>query len=231
MEQRVTVHQGRSGGRQYRVVRVGDRPGRLSVLDEQFRITVYADRAGLSRLLAAWSLAARSPHTLVHLPLRTRPAPANPPLGDRSVRYDLVLAHHSLQFPPTGWKHLRSRLDPGRPQTTRTPDADFTTAPAATGRRHHRETHDHLRYDLAAHTLFVTGSAPAYRDHGVALRDLLATAPALHHTLGPFASAGGHERRGPETTLLPAQPLRHTLRHDASAPTVLNVQYCPDWYC
>ncbi|MFB7944444.1 hypothetical protein ACFC6L_05940 [Kitasatospora phosalacinea] len=227
----MTVHQGRSGGRQYRVVRIGDRPGRISVLDEQFWITVYADREGLARLLAAWALAARSPHTLVHLPLRTRPAPANPPLGDRSVPYDLVLAHHALQFPPTAWKQLRGRLDPGRPRTARTPDADFTTAPAVAERRHHREARDHLRYDLAAHTLFVTGSAPAFRDHGAALRDLLAAAPSLHHTLGPLAVADGHERRGPERTLLPARPLRHVPRHDASAPTVLNVQYCPDWYC
>ncbi|GLW74938.1 hypothetical protein Kpho02_72350 [Kitasatospora phosalacinea] len=140
-EQRVTVHRVRAGRSEYRVVRAAPGPGRLALRDEYHWLTLYADRAGLSRLLAMWSLAARSPRTLLHLPLRGQPMPAGPsttPMYESGhLALDLVLAHHSLQFRPAAWKDVRSRLGTGRPRTTGTPADDFLAEPRSAGRLHH----------------------------------------------------------------------------------------------
>lgn len=224
MGQPITVHRVRAGADEYRVVRAAQRPGWLALRDEYHWVTLYADRAGLSRLLALWALAARSPRSLVHLPLRAAPfpsgAPSAPAFDGAPVLLDLVLAHHSLQFRPSAWKGLRSRLGPGRPGTTGTPAADFPASSPTAGRRHHRDHHDHLRFDRAARTLFVTGSAPAFRDHGRQLLDLLAEAPARHHR-GQSSALIGHE-----CAELAPEPRRFT----TARPTVgtLHVQYCPD---
>ncbi|RPE36433.1 hypothetical protein [Kitasatospora cineracea] len=170
-EQPITVHHVRAGARTHRVVQVPQRPGRLALRDEQHWLTLYADRAGLARLVAAWSLAARSPLSLLHLPLRGRPLPDGPspapmyPGGYPAL--DLVLAHHSLQFRPSAWKDLRARLGPGRPQRATTPAA------------HH--------HDLAH--------------------------PSPRH----------------KCTDLTTAPTRFPTPHTAATPSLLHVQYCPDW--
>ena len=224
--QRVTVHRARSGPREYRVLRSAPGPGRLALRDEYHWLTLYADRAGLTRLLAMWALAARSPHTLVHLPLRDRPAPAGPsttPMyqGEHPA-LDLVLAHHSLHFRPSSWRHLRSRLGPGRPQTTGTPADDFPAEPRSAGRFHHRDFRDHLHFATAAGTLFVTGSAPSFRDAGAALRTLRAEAPAAHHR-------AARPRAAHECVELSSAPTRFPATRGPFLPGELHVQYCPQW--
>ncbi|MFE2347455.1 hypothetical protein [Kitasatospora cineracea] len=226
-EQPITVHHVRAGARTHRIVQVPQRPGRLALRDEQHWLTLYADRAGLARLVAAWSLAARSPHSLLHLPLRGHPLPDGPshaPMypGGHPV-LDLVLAHHSLQFRPSAWKDLRSRLGPGRPQRAATPAADFPAGPRFADRFPHPDFRDHLHFALAAATLFVTASAPAFRDSGTALHTLLTQAPAAHH----------HDLAHPsprhKCTDLTTAPTRFPTPHTAAVPSLLHVQYCPDW--
>ncbi|MFJ5228789.1 hypothetical protein ACIQBJ_02710 [Kitasatospora sp. NPDC088391] len=226
MKQQITVHRVRDGAREYRVLRAAAGPGRLALRDEHHWLTLYADRAGLERLLAVWALATRSPHSLLHLPLRAQAPPAGlPPLRDGAAApetLDLVLAHHSLQFRPSAWKDLRSRLGRGRPQTTGTPDADFRAVPGFVERLFHREFRDHLRFDLAARTLFVTGSAAAFRDDGRHLAALRTEGPADHHrrasrTIGHECAEIGTAPRSFPTTRGPFPP------------GLLHVQYCPDW--
>ncbi|MEV4559268.1 hypothetical protein AB0K51_20080 [Kitasatospora sp. NPDC049285] len=210
----MTLHQPRLGATAYRVLRSATAPGRLTLHDDHHWLSLYADREGTARLVALWSLAARSPHSLIHLPLRTAPAPDT---------LDLVLAHHSLQFRPADWKALRARLGPGRPHTTGTPDHDFRTGPNAHERRHHHDFRDHLAFDLAAHTLFVTGSATAFRDTGSALATLLADAPAEHHRHHRTPSHGTHA-----CTELTTGPRCFPHPPQRNAPGVLHVQYVPD---
>ncbi|BAJ26627.1 MULTISPECIES: hypothetical protein [Kitasatospora] len=233
-EQPITVHRIRSGAREYRVVRSAPGPGRLVLRDEHHWMTLYADRPGLARLLALWSLAARSPHTLLYLPLRGRPMPDGPLPGPVSEAgqpgLDLVLAHHSLGFRPSAWKEVRARLGPGRPQRTGTPDTEFTVRSGRAERFHHAEFRDHLHFATAAGTLFVTASAPAFRDAGAELRSLLADAPAVHHR---------HYRRHPDLPEVPVYqhvcvelstaPTRHGDLHGPFLPGMLHVQYCPEW--
>ncbi|QKW18200.1 hypothetical protein HUT16_03205 [Kitasatospora sp. NA04385] len=229
--QRITVHRVRTGTREYRVVRSAPGPGRLALRDEYYWLTLYADRAGLTRLLALWSLAARSPHTLLHLPLRGQPMPAGLPTTpmheNGPAGLDLVLAHHSLQFRPGAWKEVRARLGPGHPQTTGTPDGDFPAGGRFAERFHHADFRDHLHFASAAGTLFVTASAPAFRDSGAALHALRAEAPAVHHRHHrhhPGAAARHHE-----CVELSTAPTRCPTGHAPRLPGVLHVQYCPAW--
>ncbi|WP_404870326.1 hypothetical protein ACI1MP_33630 [Kitasatospora griseola] len=222
MQQRVTVQHIRTGPTEYRVIRAADGPGRIALYDRHYCLDMFADRDGLARLTAVWSLATRSAHSLVHLPLRAQPAPAGyqDALSNEitPVALDLLLVHHSLQFRPADWKSLRARLGPGRPHTTATPDPDFP-AEYPEARRHGRGVHDHLRFDRAARTLVVTGSPAAFRFEGVGLHTLLTEAPADHHTWPAVHHC----------TELDAGPWRKYPTPRSPVAGRLHVQYCPDW--
>ncbi|MFJ5927783.1 hypothetical protein ACIQF6_34830 [Kitasatospora sp. NPDC092948] len=211
----MTIHQVRTGPAEYRVIRAADGPGRIALYDRHHILDMFVDRDGLSRLTSLWSLATRSAHSLVHLPLRDRPGPVDFPDEYPAVALDLLLVHHSLQFRPADWKPLRARLGPGRPHTTRTPDPDFP-AEYPTARRH---GHDHLRFDRTARTLVITGSPTAFRHEGTGLRTLLTEAPAAHHTW-PATHQCTDLDAGPP----PKYPTPHS-----PVPGRIHVQYCPDW--
>ncbi|MFD8599516.1 hypothetical protein ACFV1L_31385 [Kitasatospora sp. NPDC059646] len=214
----MTVHHVRTGPTEYRVIRAADGPGRLVLLDRHHLLDMYADLDGLTRLAALWSLAARSARSLVHLPLRGRPAPAGYhdglPNEIPPVALDVLLVHHSLQFRPADWKALRNRLGPGRPHTTATPDQDFPAEYGSVRRR----PHDHLRFDRAARTLVVTGSPAAFRFEGTGLRRLLTDAPAAHRTW-PATHQCTELDAGPWLTYPVHTPV----------PRRIHLQYCPDW--
>ncbi|GGY45172.1 hypothetical protein [Streptomyces tanashiensis] len=136
------------------------------------------------------------------------------------VALDLVLVHHSLQFPTASWKQVRSRLGAGRPHTAATPDDDFPDAGAVDhGRRYHPTYRDHLGFDIAAHTLFVVGSSTAFREHGTALRGLVDEAPSHRHR---------HPGAGHFCVEFSSGPWSRprTRRH---VPGVLHIQYSEDW--
>lgn len=71
---------------------------------------MLVSRAGAVDLAVAWWLAARSPRTLVYLPLRSSGCQVAPDYLERKL--DLVLMHHSLGFRAARWKDVRARLTP-----------------------------------------------------------------------------------------------------------------------
>lgn len=182
MEQRVRVHKVRLGGDEVRVIRPAPASARLALRDDRHWLEMYADRGGAEQLVAMWALAARSARSMVYLPIRTNLVPDGVASDGEPVSLDLVLVHHSLQFPTTSWKDVRARLGVGKPHTTATPDDDFPDENAIDyQRRNHRTYRDHLGFDIAAHTLFVVGSSTAFREHGAALRGLVDEAPSHQH--------------------------------------------------
>ncbi|WP_406386040.1 hypothetical protein [Streptomyces sp. NBC_01618] len=143
---------------------------------------MYADRGGAAQLVAMWALAAWSARSLVYLPIRANPVADGTVSDGEPVSLDLVLLHHSLQFPTASWKQVRSRRGAGEPGTAATLDHDFPDERAIDHRRRqHRAYRDHLGFDIAAHTLFVVGSSIAFREHGTALRGLVDQAPSYLH--------------------------------------------------
>src|SRR5690606_19758747 len=117
VRQRVRVHRVRTGNGEVRVLRAEPGPGRLALRDDHHWFSMYADLAGAEQLTALWSLAARSARSLVHLPIRANQVPDGVESGGEPVALDLVLLHHSLQFPVSSWKRLRSRLGRGELHT------------------------------------------------------------------------------------------------------------------
>ncbi|MFJ8110331.1 hypothetical protein [Streptomyces sp. NPDC096132] len=219
-EQPVRVHKVRQGGTEFRVIRPAPAPVRLALRDDGHWLSMYADREGAAQLVALWALAARSARSLVHLPLRVNPVPDGVAGDGAPVSLDLVLVHHSLQFPTASWKRVRARLGAGELRTATTPDRDFPDEAAIDhARRRHREYRDHLAFDIAAHTLFVVGSSTAFREHGTALRGLVDEAPShayRHPGAGHFCVELGH---GP-------WPHTRTRRH---VPARLHIQYSDTW--
>ncbi|MGW0944073.1 hypothetical protein ACWD4O_16200 [Streptomyces sp. NPDC002623] len=222
MSTRVRIHHVRLGGDEFRVIRADPAAGRLALRDDRHWLSMYADRDGAAQLVALWALAARSARSLVHLPIRADPVPEGVVGDGEPVALDVVLVHHSLQFPTASWKQIRARLGAGRPHTVTTPDQDFPDETAIDhDRRHHREFRDHLDFDIAAHTLFVVGSSTAFREHGTALRALVDEAPSYAHR-HPGAGAGHF------CVELGAGPWPHATarRH---VPARLHIQYSDTW--
>ncbi|MGV9410436.1 hypothetical protein ACWDOP_11025 [Nocardia sp. NPDC003693] len=196
----------RLGRDEYRVVRPA-RPIEHAPLHEGYLgVQMTVDKTSALQLGAAWSLAARSPHTIVHLPLRHNDRSCSPyGTGDEPL-LDLVLLHHSLRFPVSRWKQVRAALGPGRPHmitSTGLPvpsDADYEAA-------HHRGFKDVLRHSVAAGTLFLTGSRKAFDLEGRRLHDLIDECPRHMH----------------------ATPDAHCCAElDVSTlPRYLHVEYCP----
>jgi hypothetical protein len=124
----------------------------------------------------AWGLASRSPRTIVYLPLR-RAELSGCHAGERLL--DLVLLHHRLGFPPSRWKQVRARLGTGRPHTVVLPDNAWPSRPVADHRRtSHRDFRDHLRWDISADTLVLTGSREAFELNAGQVRALAEECPA-----------------------------------------------------
>jgi hypothetical protein len=126
---------------------------------------------------ALWHLAAQSRHTVVHIPLRLdRQA-----LADSEKRFpgqplDLLLVHHSLQFPASRWKQLRTRLDRGRSHLADTGiDMRAELADYSGHSKHGYDGNEVLDFKVHANTLVIAGSeltlfAGAYPFLDVALR-------------------------------------------------------------
>ncbi|MFJ8164115.1 hypothetical protein ACIRBY_24730 [Streptomyces sp. NPDC096136] len=165
----LTVHEARRGGESFRVVRPARPPEHAGLFDDAWWLNAYVDRDAALLMAGLWTLAAGSPRSLVHLPLR---GPA-PPAG--SGRLDLVLLHHSLQLAPSQWKGLRGRLSPGRPRTVEV----SLTAPAEEeyASLHHTENRDRFHQSVHAETLFMAGSAKAFRLGAAAFLDVAAGGP------------------------------------------------------
>ncbi|WIX89136.1 hypothetical protein [Amycolatopsis sp. DG1A-15b] len=173
-EWRTLVSTARLDGRDHRVIRPARPIAHASLAEGRHGAQLWVGQAAAADLACAWWLAARSPRSIVHLPLRSGAPDCGGEHGGRLL--DLVLLHHSLAFPVSGWKRLRARLSPPAPHKVTLPPRAFP--PVDHTRRWYREFRDHLHWRVAADTLFVTGSRPAYEFQGEQVRALAEDAPA-----------------------------------------------------
>ncbi|MGW6706630.1 hypothetical protein ACWGDE_17290 [Streptomyces sp. NPDC054956] len=171
----LTIHQARLGPAEFKVIRPARPPARASLSAGSWYLHAQVDQEAAQLLAGLWSLAATSPRSLVHVPLRRD----DPEHGKPGL--DLVLLHRSLQFAPSRWKELRSRLGPGRAQTA---DLPGPAAPADLGgdrrpERRHKENRDRFHQHIHSRTLFMTGSAKLFADTAWLFADVAHQGPAF----------------------------------------------------
>ncbi|MGO1055211.1 hypothetical protein [Crossiella sp. CA198] len=172
----ISVHHARLDGRDWRVIRPAGGFARAGLWDMDRWWQLQVDRGSAYRLGVLWLLAARSRHTIIHVPLRT---------GDQAVgadprgrRMDLVLSQHSLQFRAAHWPRLRAALGKGKQATAQLPDDDLPDPAGIDYRaRHHRENRDLLNEQVHADTVFLAGSAPVFRQTASLFFDLAQLTP------------------------------------------------------
>lgn len=174
---RTLVSSVRLGKDTYRVIRPARPMAHAPLYESRHGAQLTVDKTAAKELAIAWWLAARSPRSLVYLPLRSSEASCGEGYG--GPKLDLVLLHHSLQFPVSQWKSVRARLKNSAPQTIKPPTNTFPTfEPQAHREWSHQGYRDHLRWDITADTLFLVGSRHAYELEGGQLRELAEDCPA-----------------------------------------------------
>jgi hypothetical protein len=209
-EWRTLVSMARLGADEYRVIRPERPPVHASLHVDQAGTQLSVDKTAAVELVIAWWLAARSPRSMVYLPLRSSPAACGGMPGSR--RLDLVLLHHRLGFPVSQWKEVRSRTAAAKVHKVVLPPGALPEVDDRVhARRHRRGFKDRLDWRIAADTLFIVGSRVAFELEGRYLRALaeegparLAQDPAAHCcaqiSLGQWR-IGGTDRRGARSTL------------------------------
>ncbi|AJT67184.3 hypothetical protein T261_5563 [Streptomyces lydicus] len=167
---KIAVQRVRLGDTEYRVIRPVSpfKKGALYVRGDSYDL--YVDRADGRRIGTLFLLAARSPHSLVYLPMRaTAPEPWFGWDADEKP-IDLVLAHRAVQFRPSRWKRLRERIAAGStPRELRTasvpardlPDLESSYEPPDDPKEAQAAL---LRQHVHAETLLLTGGAPGFRE-------------------------------------------------------------------
>ncbi|GAA2816244.1 hypothetical protein [Crossiella cryophila] len=189
----IFVHHARLDGRDWRVIRPGGKFAHAGLWDEDLWLSMRVDRGAAHRIGVLWLLAARSRHTIIHLPLRTgaQAVGADP----HGRRLDLVLSQHSLQLRASRWPRLRAALDKGRPETAQLPASDLPDPDGIDYRaRHHRENRDLLNEQVHADTLFLAGSPTVFRQTADRFFDLVQLSPAPEpgsHVCTEFHSGDG----------------------------------------
>lgn len=176
----------RLGSDHYRVIRPARPIDHASLHKGRLGAQLSVDKAATVNLAIAWWLAARSPHSLVYLPLRSSDSSCGAEYGNNKL--DLVLLHHSLAFPVSRWKQVRMRLSNPAVHKVKLPPRAFRAFGFEDHLKWaHREFRDHLRWAIAADTLFLIGSRHAYDLAGNQIRGLaeecpahLATSPDTH---------------------------------------------------
>ncbi|TJZ57103.1 hypothetical protein FCH28_06460 [Streptomyces piniterrae] len=172
---KVAVQHVRMGGEEFRVMRPAKPLKNGALYKTRNSYDMYVDRADGRRIGTLWLLAARSPRTLLYLPMRTTPPAPGIGWGEEQP-LDLVLAHRSVQFRPSRWKRLRERINAGNAareiRTASVPESDLPTDEEnekadkekdyATTRNHRNQPF--LRQHFFAETLFLTGDTSAFRD-------------------------------------------------------------------
>lgn len=162
MQLQISVHHARLGRDEYRVIRPS-RPIRGAVLtnrNPRYSFELTAEAA--FQVTGLWLLAARSRHSLVHIPLRGNPPP-DPDSPTTAGELDLVLGHSHGGFAPNQWKALRHSLDRGRSQTVVwNPDdvLDWQEVHRDNAKwRWRRPAEARLHEQVQAHTLILLGTA------------------------------------------------------------------------
>ncbi|WP_345678191.1 hypothetical protein [Yinghuangia aomiensis] len=183
---KVLIQRVRLGNDEYRVIRPvrAKNVALYSATGDHYGLCV--DRPDGRQLGTLLMLAARSPRSLVYLPLRSNPdVPGIGPPDEQPL--DLVLVPRAQQFRPAHWKPLRTRITAGNaPRELRTasvPGSDLTKDIA----RDHPPSGDRhtLRQHVHAETLFLTGARHAFREAARHVFALTADGP-------PLAARYGH---------------------------------------
>ncbi|WP_370409338.1 hypothetical protein [Streptomyces fradiae] len=211
----VSIHRTRLGATEFTVIRPAQPLRRAVLIDRDRYLNAYVDEHAARRIGGLWALAATSPRTLIHLPMRGNQPPSAALSMDPPRRLDLVLLHHSLQFAPARWKELRGRLGPGRPRTVTLPDAGLEDASGIDdAARHHKENRDLFHQHLHAETVFMTGSTKVFRETTRHFLDVARHGPAhaRSHPSRPHYCAELHSNDG---TLGNAREL--------------HIEYCDEW--
>lgn len=178
---KVVVQRVRWASDEYRVIRpVRARNVALYAADKGNRYRLHVDRADGRQLGTLLLLAARSPRSLVYLPLRSNPDV--PDVGlDGEHPLDLVLVPRARQFRPAHWKRLRTRITtanaPRELRTASVPENDLTRDIADD--RPSSGDRCMLRQHLFAETLFLTGASGAFREAARHVFALAAEGPPL----------------------------------------------------
>ncbi len=176
-EWRTLVSTAQFGADRFRVIQPERTPEHAVLHYDLVGQQLSVDKSATVDLAIAWWLAAHSPRSLVWLPLRASPASCGSMPGAR--RLDLVLLHHSLRFPAAEWKQVRSRLSGPKIHKVTMPEGALPGFDRRDHkRRNHREFRDHLRWTVAAETLFIVGSRLAFELEGWRLRELAEESPA-----------------------------------------------------
>ncbi|MFB7243522.1 hypothetical protein ACFCYX_13775 [Streptomyces populi] len=211
----VTVHRARLGATEFRVVRPARPLVRAVLLDRDRYLDIRLDEDAARRIGGLWTLAAASPRSLVHLPMRGNRSPSGEPPESGTRPLDLVLLHHSLQFAPSRWKEVRGRLGPGRPETvTLSGPAEGDGLVIDHEARHHRENRDLFHQHVHAETLFMTGSAKVFRE-------------TARHFLDVARHGPGHAPAGPEHPHFCTE--FHSCDGTLGDARELHVEYCDRW--
>ncbi|MFJ7280632.1 hypothetical protein [Kitasatospora sp. NPDC098663] len=211
----ITIHQARLGAVEFKVIRPAQPLIHAVLADHDRHLDAYLDQDAARRIGGLWTLAASSPRSLVHLPMRGNQAPSRELPEDGMRQLDLVLLHHSLQFAPSRWKEVRGRLGPGRPQTVTLPDPGHTgDAVIDHEARHYRENRDLFHQHLHAETLFMTGSAKVFRETARHFLDVARNGPGYVpvHPSYPYFCTELHSNDG--------------ILGDARE---IHIEYCDQW--
>jgi hypothetical protein len=166
---KVFVQKVRLAGTEYRVIRPARPLTNGALYKAGSHYEMYVDRTDGRRIGTLWLLAARSPHSLVYLPMRS--TPAVPGLGEDGERpLDLLLAPRTAQLRPSRWKRIRAQLrtwnavreihTAGVPERD-LPDLDADCSIPDDPKQAKKFL---LRKDVYAETLLLTGGAAAFRE-------------------------------------------------------------------
>lgn len=177
---KVVVHRVRFGGDEHRVIRPARARNVGLYATTRNNYGLYVDRPDGRQLGTLLMLAARSPRSLVYLPLRSNPDVPGIGLPDEQP-LDLVLVPRARQFRPAHWKPLRTRIAaanaPRELRTARVPENDLTKdTPSDRLPCDDRYT---IRQHLHAETLFLTGTSGAFREAARHVFALAADGPPL----------------------------------------------------
>ncbi|MEV5988841.1 hypothetical protein AB0L85_28185 [Streptomyces sp. NPDC052051] len=221
---KIAVQRVRLAGTEYRVIRPA-RPLRNGALYKaRGHYEMYVDRTDGRRIGTLWLLAARSPRSLVYLPMRTAPTF---PGWEGEQPMDLVLAPRTMQLRPSRWKRIREHLNTGNAarelHTASVPERDLPDLEADSSVPDNPKEADKfaLRKDVYAETLLLTGGTAAFRKGA---KDIFAVTKD-----GPPAAATG--------LYLPVGCNYHVCRPiydwDLTPPSrnwvQLHVAFCPSW--
>lgn len=224
---RVVVQKVRLAGTKYRVIRPAEplRNGALYRAGSHYEM--YVDRTDGRRIGTLWLLAARSPRSLVYLPMRaTPPVPGIGVDGERPL--DLVLAPRTAPLRPSRWKRIRACLRAANAarelHTAGVPERDLPDLDADYVVPDDPKRADEflLRKDVYAETLLLTGGAAAFREGA---KEIFAVTK-----YGPPAAATG--------LYIPGGCNYHVCRpvydwdldpQDIREWEQLHVEFCPRW--